>query len=108
MRLLGHQVVHPVVLQGHEDVLVLDVEQVVALQGSVQEEDRGVKPLTANLEPEDRYRMGIVVILVQELKADKVVGKPRGLVAKTGVRQVRKGNLELLIRHLRSSNTLAC
>jgi hypothetical protein len=89
--LAAHDVVDPVLLEGDERVLVLDVQQLVPLEVAVEEEDRGVQPLLADLEPEHADRLGVVLVPVHELEADEVVEEAGGLVLVVRVRQRRKG-----------------
>jgi hypothetical protein len=87
VRPAGDQVVDPVLLHRHEHVLLLDVEQLVALQVAVEEEHRGVQPLVADLEAEQADGLGVVLVPVDQLEADDVVEQPRALVLEVGCRR---------------------
>ena len=93
------QVVDPVLLERHERVLALEVEQFVALELAVQEEDRCVHPLVADLEAPHADGVRIVLALFQELKADQVVEHPRRPVTQPSVCEVSECLLEVCIWH---------
>ena len=95
--LLLEQVVDPVLFQGHELVIVLDVEQLVSLEVSVDEEDRGEQDLGADLEAADADRLRVVLVAVEQLEADFVVEQARRTVLQIRVGQDGEGLLERLV-----------
>src|SRR5262245_53162095 len=95
--LATQEVVEPVVLERDKEILVLDVQKLMPLKVTVEEEDGGIEPLVADLEAENADGFGVLVVLLDELEANLVVEQFGCLVPHVGMGQVGKGLLELSV-----------
>jgi hypothetical protein len=94
VRLARDDVVDPVLFHGHEHVLLLDVQEFVALQIAVEKEDGRVQPGVPDLDTEDAHGLRVVLVALHQLKADEEVEETGGLVLQVGVGQAGERLLE--------------